>query len=1304
MPIKFSLFACLVFFNLSALGQVSTELIDQSQVYAIHPTEEGKIYYITRLEKRIFKKYKITASLNFFDGYHSYELINLPGSFPSSVRFSIYPYKKNKLLIFHPAIHKEGIINLYIYDILTNTLSEVGEKTMDINAIHPSSQGLFSIGNSESGKTSFYEYRDGQQHLLFEKTGQYQNIAQANGLIYTFKNKNGLEVFDLKGKKAKEFNTSNIQVDAHRYQMPDFFFETKEIVEGKLVLNFEHIIPSVQVLNTETGDFESFNASLGENYGQWYCDNHGNSVVRQTVGKNACDNDLMFYFKSEKGRCVEHKLPNTPLSLASTDFDKNVWIGHEGGLFKVSFENNYVTTLLRGASLRAIYPLNDQEVLVGSEHDGLFLIDRQTGKGKAFLEEFKENDIFTQNRGFYKDQKENIWISSLKGFTIFSDGFKRKESIPLENLRNAFRMANKSIIGVIDKNYLLSINPISRTRKGTSVYPAYGYIQSQITLKDENKALLFGDGGFLLYDDVAGSVSIVDTTTKDVISGYKESEDIFWFGYENGKLSRNKWNGKELKELEEYNLNSGVATITPSPDGKLWIATFEGVAVFNPITKGFSFLDKSSLSHPESNRFSSFYDETYHKMYIGTVDGLSIIQTDKFESQNSAFQLFFSNISQSQKDQEEYAESSGFFEDIINLEIPAQRRYLRLRYSASSAVNNKNLNYFYRINNGSWIDNGKQNELLFPFLESGKHEIEIYAENSENTKSSNLLKASINVDSFYYQKWWFILIIVLIAISVIYYWYKRIKTENKRLENTVAERTDELKKDKETIENQALKLSELDELKNQFFANISHELRTPLTLIISPLERLLKSKIPEKDIPRHLTLMHENGLILKDRIAEMLELSRLTANKVKLSRQTVFLPELLKKNSRIFIPLAEKKNIDYQIEIDVPEVYLKIDERRLGKIIQNLLSNALKFAPEYGLVRFKATLKDSELRFSVKDNGIGISDENQQKIFDRFYQVKQDNTMANPGTGIGLTMVKEYLDLMNGQLHIESEEGKGSFFEVLLNVEFTDFEKFETLEEKHHQNTLEEAPKHIKNLSKPNLLLVEDNPQLRAYVKSILEKEYQIIEAENGAKAIKILEKNVQVDCILSDIMMPELDGVGLLNHVRQDSKLRIIPFVFLTAKHNEQSKLEAFRIGVDDYLTKPFDEDELVFRLRAVYKNYLNRLAAHKEDESQEPDSTFDFAQNLEFLVKTHLGNVEFSTTFLAEKMNLSRRHFIRLVKKEIGLNPQEYISEIRLNMARQLLETEGSQLEDVVEKVGFREVRYFKKLYFNRFGTKLN
>jgi signal transduction histidine kinase/DNA-binding response OmpR family regulator len=635
--------------------------------------------------------------------------------------------------------------------------------------------------------------------------------------------------------------------------------------------------------------------------------------------------------------------------------------------------------------------------------------------------------------------------------------------------------------------------------------------------------------------------------------------------------------------------------------------------------------------------------------------------------------------------------------DNLNINIPADKRYLRLRYSASTAIENKNITYFYQINEGDWISNESQNELLFPFLASGKHEIRIYAINSQNERSSNTLNVIVHVDNYFYQKWWFISGIVLALLALAVYWFYRIKNENKRLEFTVKERTKELENDKKTIEKQSLELKELDELKNQFFTNLSHELRTPLTLILSPLERLLKGKISKEKSQEYLSLMKDNGEILNDRIAEMLELSLLTARKVELSRDTFYLFEFLDKNTRIFKGLAFEKQIDLVIDIDVNPVQLKSDEKRLGKIIQNLLTNALKFTSANGKVSFQAWLKDDILSMEIKDNGIGIKETDKEKILERFYQVKQNDQAANPGTGIGLTMVKEYVDLLEGTLEIESEFGKGSAFKVKIPVE--------VIEATEQKLTSKNEALETKLSQKPRLVLVEDNHQLRAYLKDILESDYFISDFENGVLAWQFLKTNQKVDGILSDIMMPEMDGMQLLEEVRADAQLRILPFVFLTSKHNETDKLKSFKMGLDDYLTKPFEEEQLKKRLRTVIDRYNTRLEASLEPDEEELISLGDFAHQLENLIYQNLDNVTFSTTFLAENFKLSRRQFIRVVKKEIGLSPMAYIQEIRLNKARSIIENGNYEsLKKVAENVGLKETRYFKKLYFERFGITLN
>ena len=522
---------------------------------------------------------------------------------------------------------------------------------------------------------------------------------------------------------------------------------------------------------------------------------------------------------------------------------------------------------------------------------------------------------------------------------------------------------------------------------------------------------------------------------------------------------------------------------------------------------------------------------------------------------------------------------------------------------------------------------------------------------------------------------------------------------------------------------ESLKLEELqklDYLKSNFFANVSHELRTPLTLILGPISSVLKNdKLGNTDFTL-LKRAQQNGQDLLKLVRSILDLSKMEATKMQLQEQALPLFSLTRRIVANFESYAQQKSIqftfDYQAE---KNLVLLLDEEKLVTILNNLLSNAIKFTPKNEQVTIKITDEEKQLKFVIADTGSGIHPNDLIHIFDRFYQSSQPNIANSGGTGIGLALSKAYSQLMGGDITVVSQLGKGSIFTIVLpkkEVLGTSFE--EVLEEDQEVQIpiIQEREKTIdRKLS--TLLIVEDNNSLRAYLSTILSPYYHILEAENGEVALDILQNSIATvsqkstipNLIISDIMMPKMNGFQLLEHLKVAESFKHLPIIMLTAKAGIDSKLKALRIGVDDYLLKPFEEEELLVRIENLLVNAAVRLEYITEEST---NNTFDkkvsmtgeaalWLKAVDTLIKEKMSHPEFSAPQMANDLIMGERSLQRQLKKLTGLTPNQYIQEFRLAKARQLLaDNTYDTVAKVAYAVGFSNTKTFGRRFKQRFG----
>jgi len=530
------------------------------------------------------------------------------------------------------------------------------------------------------------------------------------------------------------------------------------------------------------------------------------------------------------------------------------------------------------------------------------------------------------------------------------------------------------------------------------------------------------------------------------------------------------------------------------------------------------------------------------------------------------------------------------------------------------------------------------------------------------------------------------------------------------LKKEVALRTNE-------IEKQSLELKKLDTAKTQFFANISHELRTPLTLILSPLQQLIDEGKFNEDQLRQLERMYRNGQNLSELVEEILELTKLEAGKLEVREIEVELKPLIKRIYSAYESLASRKGIDYSLQLHFSDqTVLLLDKGKLEKVINNLISNAFKFTPTSGFVKLSAFLEYDQLRVLVEDSGKGIAAKDLPKIFDRFYQGQiRESSQLQGGTGIGLALAKELTEAMNGKISVESKLDEGTAFQVTLPrkevvVKDSPEIKIATPVTPKTDNT---AQHQQVGEAEFNLLLVEDNLDMRNYIAEMLSPQYNLYLAENGNLALGHLKRQT-IDLVISDVMMPEMDGFTLLKIMKSNDLYHHLPVIMLTARAEDNDKLNALTIGVDDYLTKPFLADELKARVRNLLAHYKSRKSLMARPEELVNDnlmsaihSEIDSIDALEWIKQveketlSRLNDFDFSMEVVAEALNITDRQMQRKVKQITGLTPNKYIQELRLQLGRAYLEKGAYKtISEVTVAVGFKSSRYFSKLFRERFG----
>lgn len=546
---------------------------------------------------------------------------------------------------------------------------------------------------------------------------------------------------------------------------------------------------------------------------------------------------------------------------------------------------------------------------------------------------------------------------------------------------------------------------------------------------------------------------------------------------------------------------------------------------------------------------------------------------------------------------------------------------------------------------------------------------------------------------------------------------------------------------------QSEQLKNLDVAKSRFFANVSHELRTPLTLMTGTINSLQKEDGLNGKQERMLQIAQRGGKQLEVLVNEILDLGKMDAGKLEVIREPVKLALFFDNYFSQFESLAERKGVQYNFETWVAaDVEAKIDKEKCRQIVYNLLSNAFKFTQQGQSVRAIINVENDVLELEVTDTGDGIHPDDQPQIFDRYFQTRQKGTSAMGGTGIGLAICQEYAKLMGGQMKMKSIFGKGTSFRLILPIEISSINKGTTASAppnvqsapKSEKSTVKPEPLVSKKTpvisenptNKPSILIVEDNPELQDYISMVLQDRYHVMTADNGQEALDLINGKwtidngqlihkamsstlpenpsvdnfqLSIDLILSDLMMPVMDGYQLLEKLKQNEATSHIPVIMLTARADSTDRLKALRIGVDDYMSKPFDEEELRVRIENLLKNQAVRKDVVKEQAESPQFSKQDneWLEKFEAYVQENLDSDILDVTKMASDFAMSKSTLLRQLKRLTGLSPKNYLLEMRLNKARLLLENKTyNSIAKIASEVGYKDARSFSKGFKKRFG----
>jgi len=965
---------------------------------------------------------------------------------------------------------------------------------------------------------------------------------------------------------------------------------------------------------------------------------------------------------------INGNMPFTvPVYSIMSDHDGNIWLATRGlGLFKVvkSYKNNttsFTITNFRfnpkdiySLSSDAVYHVFEdhmQRIWIATYGGGLNLLDTSTGECRFISNRNKLRNYPIQEcskaRYIAEDSRHHIFVGTTEGLVAFKSDNKRPEDICFQyyhhNPREQYSLSGN------DVQYILP------SKKG-NLYLA-----------------LFGGGLNILK----GEFSL---TKRPEFVVFKKNDGIS---------------------------SNVIYTLKEDAKGNIWLSTQTKIVKYDPLNLKFNIYSPISTSNYHFIEATACKTNQGDLIY-GTSQGL--VRFNPLKAINSKYipPIVFTQLQLFSKVVEAGAEGSPLekvIDDTSELVLTHKQNIFSIGFAAIDYVDPQKIQYAYKLEGfeNDWNYVGTQLIATYTNLPKGKYIFHVKSTNSDGEWAENDRTIQITkLPSFWESAWgllfYLILFIILSALTayIIFTIY--------RLRNEV------------DVEHR------ITNMKLRFFTDISHELRTPLTLISSPIENILENEVLSVKAKNQLQIVQRNTDRMVRLINQILDFRKIQNGKMKLIIEDIHVNEFMGEICQNFTKLANDRNVELNIFDFNSDVHLWVDKDKFEKIFYNLLSNAFKFTQQGSTVEVIISENEAEVIITVKDKGMGISKDKLKFLFERFESFASTNITFQASTGIGLSLTKELVELHHAKINVESETGKGSEFHVHFKkgvehyTENDDFilqdlkqnDGIKDLSDSNDTDKLGNVVEINQISERPLILIAEDNYELRSFLKSILDINYEVLEAENGRKALE-MALTFLPDIIISDIMMPEINGLELAKAIKENINISHIPLVLLTAKTDNESKLEALQYGVDDYITKPFSSVYLEARIENLLKLrkqlqtfYRTSLTSGVISISKPTLTNQDeiFIQRTMKYIEEKFENPELNIDDIAIELGVSRSSFFKKLKSLTGIAPVDFIKEIRIQRAVQLIEAGESNISQIAYTIGMNDPRYFSKCFKQKYG----
>lgn len=1013
-------------------------------------------------------------------------------------------------------------------------------------------------------------------------------------------------------------------------------------------------------------------------------DTHGDTWIGTRAGFNLLAKSKQVFSGFSAKSNDNHYLNSGIIYTFWVDENDRIWVGTEDGginiydpetgTFKYMTAQAGNTNSLSQDCIKALLDDKKGNLWIGTFWGGIDVLNLKNGKIKHFQNDQNDPESLSDNRvwDFAMDDLGRIWVATSSGLDRIDPG--ENKFIHFHNI-----VKNEQVYWIqIDSDGDLWLGTIDRI----------------IIYNPEN-------GKYVQYQEHTQSFT-------------EDSQKRYWVATtDRGIALYSKDNGPVKYYGENEGLSNNHALCILEDDNKyLWISTTNGLSRFEYVREQFrKFTIRDGLQNDFYNYGASFKLRN-GELIFGGINGFNKFNPSDILDEDTDVELVFTELRIFNKPVMIGSDKNSILKKSISLTdqivLQYSQKVFSLEFTALDFINSSGNLYSYFLEgfDKEWNEPSSSRVATYTNLNPGDYTLRIKKIVPGNPAPQKELTLMITIKPPFWMTWWFRTLMIMIVALFVFMLIKFIFNREKIKNELVIEKT------------RAKNLHELDMLKLRMFTNISHEIRTPLTLILGPLEKLISNQVASGDVPSHLNLVYRNTKQLDRLINQLLDFRKLEAGNLKLEMMQDDVVRLVSEVVQSFQEYAKEKQITLEFHSLKKILISFVDPDKVKTILNNLLSNAIKYTNDGGIVSVHLSLVFAEsendslnnlkeeqfIELSVRDTGRGITDSNIEKIFTRFFRVDSINETA--GTGIGLALVKELVKLHRGTIDVISKQGRGSKFIVRLPYQPVEAEESasDNQEDKRLKLKSTGSAPDIHNDARI-ILIVEDNPDVRYFIRSHFESVYSVYEARNGKEGFEIATEVIP-DIIISDILMPDIDGYEFCKKIKKDERTSHIPLVLLTALHSKEHEMEGLSAGADDYITKPFDISILQTKIdnmlqvrRAMKEKYTSQIVLKPSDlKVTSPDERF-LKKAIE-VVEKNISNADLDIEQFAMQVGVSRMQLYRKFDALTNMTVKEFVRSIRLKRAAQLLLEKKMTITEVAYSVGFKDLSHFRKCFHREFG----